>query len=269
MRPCFFVVLLVFAASPCVFSQSLEGLIGEENARRLRSLENSEENSISLVQTRNPSLEGNSVLLPNHAEFRKYAADSMTALSPSVVVETLYLYKKPTTSGVWTENQRLGLFNRLLAISSLSGIEYFSASRGAMRTFYESSVVIDGPNTKNPLPDPVFSQLPESFSIFARQKDLTFGDNIYQYDFITKQDAFFFAQENMTALTAGIIPAVGRNRLRAIFAVFDCGDSLLIYAVSMARVASVPGMSERIGTSFGNRAQAVYKWFTVKADDVF
>jgi len=221
--------------------------------------------SVNETQVRNPALK----LLPNHTELRQFVTDVMNALSPNIAVETLHLYKKPAASEGWNSAQRAGLFNQILSLSTLTGIEYFSASRNAMRTFYESSVVIDGPESKRQLPDPVFGYPPEAVTVYARQKDLTFGDNIYRYDFVTTQDAFFFTQENLTPLNAGIIPAVGKNKLRSVMAIVDCGDSLLIYAVSMAKTAALPGMVDRIGNSFGNRAEAVLKWFTARADKVF
>jgi hypothetical protein len=244
---------------PCVFSLPLEELTGPENAGRLRS------GSVSETQLGKTALK----LLPVLPELRQFAADSMTALEPTLAVETLYLYKKPGSAAVWNDSLRTALFNQMTAISTLTGIEYFSASRNAMRTFYEYSSVIDSPSSKKPLSDPVFEQPPAQYTLFARQKDLTFGDNIYSYDYKATENALFFIQENMTSLSYGIIPAVGKNRLRSILAVIDCGDSLLIYAVSMAKAASIPGMTERIGNSFKNRADAVYKWFTDGADKIF
>jgi hypothetical protein len=73
----------------------------------------------------------------------------------------------------------------------------------------------------------------------------------------------------MTTLTVGIVPAVGKNKLQSFLAIIDCGDSLLIYIASMVKAASIPGMGERIGNSFGSRAEALLKWFSGGADIVF
>ena len=259
--------MIIFAAAAPVFSATLEELVGIERAAALRS----GDASITEVQLKNPA----PLLLPLHGELRRFIADNMGSLGPNILVETLWRYPKPQAGGEtsgnagWNETERAGLFNQLMALSTLTGIQYYSASRGTMRTFYESSRVIDGPQSKKNLPDPVYAAPPSALTLYARQKDLTFGDNIYRYDYHTASDAFFFVQENLTALTAGIIPAVGKNKLRTVMAVIDCGDSLLIYAASMAKAASIPGMGERIGNSFSNRAQAVLKWFAGRADQVF
>jgi hypothetical protein len=241
---------------------SLEELAGPERAAELLAGK-----TITETQLREPR----PLLIPRHAELLRLTEEIMASLEPGLFVETLYRYKKPSGSGDsrWTDNERLRLYNAAMALSSLSGIQYYSASRKTMRTFYEYSRVIDGPGTGQVLPDPVVSAVPREQRLYARQKDLTFGDNIYQYDFLAGEDFFIFIQQNLTAMTAGIIPAVGKNKLRSVVGVIDAGDSLLIYAVSMAKAASLPGLGGRIGNSFTNRAAAILSWFTGQADRAF
>jgi len=264
-RALLFSQIFLFAVVPCVFSASLEELVIPGYAAQLRS----GSDPIVETQMRNPSPK----LLPMDDDLRQFVTRALGALNPNMMVETLYLYEKPehsrTSADNWDDAQKTGLFNQLLAISTLAGIEYYSASRGEMRTFFEYSQVVDGPETKYPLPDPVYTSPPEELTLYARQTDLTFGDNVYRYDYLTARSGIFFVQENMTALTIALVPVVRRNNLRSVMAVFDCGDALLIYAVSTARALSVPGMGERIGNSFSSRAEAVIKWFTGRADMVF
>jgi hypothetical protein len=261
----FFLVLAIFIAAPCVFSTPLEDLISSDNISRLRS----GSDIIMEVQLKAPSL----LLMPANNELRQYVSGVIDKLAPNIMVETLSLYKKPisshTDSGRWDETQKTGIVNQLLDLSTLEGIQYYSASRKSMRTFFEYSGVIDGTNTKNPIPDPVYSVLPEKLTLYARQKDLTFGDNIYRYEYLINSDSVFFVQENVTTLTVAIFPVVGKGKLRTFVAVFDCGDVLLIYVASMAKTASIPGMGERVSDSFSNRAEAVLKWFSGRANTVF
>jgi hypothetical protein len=220
------------------------------------------------VQLKNPSPR----LLPAHGELRRLLAETMNSLEPNLLVETMYLYKKPAAQGsaaAWSSAEQTGLFNQMAALSTLTGIQYYSASRKAMRTLYESSLVIDDPAGKRPLPDPVFSSPPASLTLHARQKDLTFGDTIYRFDYRTSPDAIIFLQENVTAMSVGIIPAIGRGRFRTVMAVIDAGDSLLIYGAAMAKAVTLPGMGERISASFTNRVEAILAWFTSHVDAVF
>jgi len=253
-----FLLLVCFFAVFSAFSVPLEDLISDGYTRQLRAPERGQ---IMEFQLKNPS----PLLLPNAGGLRQTVAGIIKDLNPNIMVETLYLYLKPgklhSDAVNWDEKQKINVFNQMMALSTLTGIEYYSASRGSMRTFYEYSAIIDGPQTKKPLADPVYAQIPASLAVYARQKDLTFGDNIYRYNFSAFGDSIFFIQENITSLSYGVIPVIGKGNLRSVLAVFDCGDSILIYAASMAKTLSVPGISDRIGNSFRNRADAVLNWF--------
>jgi hypothetical protein len=255
-----FVVVFAIALLQPLFASSLEELVGADWETALRRAND----PIGLLQQNNPQPK----LLPKHEGLERLVSSAQKTLYPSIIAETLALYRKPS-SEEWSKAEQTGLFNQLTALSTLAGIEYYSASRQNMRIFYETSQVVDGPAAKNPLPDPLNDTLPASLMLHARQKDLTFGDNIYRYDYHTGADILFFVQENITSMTAGIIPAVGKNKFRSMIAVIDAGDVLLIYAVAMAKTASVPGMGDRIGASFSNRINAVLQWFTGKANSVF
>jgi len=262
----FFIQIAVFSVVlHGAFAVPLESLVSAAHAAQLRS----GGDIITEIQLRNPAPR----LLPQNSELRQFVSTASRSLNPGIMVEALYLYRKPaafhTSAGVWDETQKIGVYNQMTAISSLAGIRYYSSSRGEMRTLYESSGIVDGPAARNPLPDPVFSaSIPNTYTLFARQRDLTFGDNIYRYDYIHTRDVVFFAQENVTALNYGIIPAVGRGNLKSIIAVIDCGDSILVYAISMAKASSVPGMGDRISNSFSNRAAAVLNWLSGRLNNV-
>ncbi|MHB9293005.1 hypothetical protein Holit_02122 [Hollandina sp. SP2] len=211
------------------------------------------------------------LLIPRHTLVQQLMHDTLEALEPSLLVESLYLYKKPPGAAFpqWSSPERGALFNEILALSTLAGLRYFSASRNVMRIFYETSQVIDGPDTQKPLPDPVYEVPPARVTLYARQKDLTFGDTIYQYEYHTSEDALLLIQQNLTPLVAGIIPAVGKHKLRSVVAVMDGETFLLIYLASMAKTVSLPGMNQRVGQSFTTRTDALMSWFTGRADRAF
>ncbi|AEF86118.1 conserved hypothetical protein [Treponema primitia ZAS-2] len=257
----FLLLLLLLAVAGTSSSATLEELVGTDRAAALSGPE-----PITEAQLKDPQPR----LIPMDAGLRRFVDEAMDALDPSLFVESLSLYKKPPSAAEpWTEAERNALYNETLAISTLAGIEYFSVSRNRMRTFYETSTVIDGPETKKPLTDPVYTTPPAELRIYARQKDLTFGDNIYQYTYYTRTDALIFVQENLSPMSVGPISVVRKNRLRSIIAVIDAGDSLLVYVASMAKAASFPGMNERAGRSFTNRAEAILTWFSVRAGTAF
>ncbi|MCL2006902.1 MAG: hypothetical protein FWG77_02335 [Treponema sp.] len=250
-----FLILLLLLPCRGLYANNLHALIGPSNADSLLAGE-----TLIVSGFRNPR----PALMPANDSLRGHLERTLLNLEPSVMVETLQLYAKPAGAnrGRLSPSEEAALYNGILSLSTLTGLEYFSESRGSMRTFYEVSTVIDGPSTRMPLPDPVFPGPQRDLTLYARQKDLTFGDNIYQYDFYHSTGAIIFIQQNLSPLSLSIIPAIGRNRLRSIVAVLDAEDYLLIYAASMARAVSLPGMNERVSASFANRANAIFNWFS-------
>jgi hypothetical protein len=255
-------VIALFFLSVPVFSAPLSALVDPANETALMRGER-----LNKVQQKNPS----PLLIPRDGYIKNLVEGMIRKLAPSFFVETLYLYRKPQEASApqWSQAERTALYNEALALSSLAGLQYYSPSRKEMRTFYATSSVVSGPDGKTLRGDPRYSNPPEELTLYARQKDLSFGDNVYKYTYHARQDSLFFIQENMTAMSYGPIPAVGKNKLRSMVAVFDAGEYLLIYVASMAKAASVPGVGDRVGRSFSSRTEAILTWFSGQADKAF
>ncbi|MDR1862543.1 MAG: hypothetical protein LBQ67_01340, partial [Treponema sp.] len=208
--------MMVFYGAGSLSGASLEGLLGAARAAALAAGEKPTELQFSVPRFR---------LLPQHERVGQVIEDVHQELDPEIMVETLRLYTKPAGAAkpAWSETERTQLFNGVLALSTLAGLQYYSASRRTMRTFYETSGIIDGPASKTFVADPVYPVPPGRLTIYARHEDLTFGDNTYQYDYYSFPDAMVFVQQNLSSLTYGIIPAVGKNRLRSAVAIIDAG----------------------------------------------
>ncbi|MDR0708128.1 MAG: hypothetical protein LBF60_09715 [Treponema sp.] len=208
-------------------------------------------------------------LSPRDAQIQRLTAGVIKEINPTILTESLYLYKKPSGAVSWTQAEKTDIYNNILALSTLQGLRYYSASRKRMRTLFEISQVIDDPSTQNPADDPRRSVPPPSLTVYARQKDLTFGDNIYQYDYFASENTLALIQRNLTVMSVGIVPVISKNMLRSVVAVIDAEAYLLIYSASFARTFSLPGVKNRVGQSFATRAEAVLGWFTKQADKAF
>jgi hypothetical protein len=253
------VVFLALAVIPG-FTQSLHDLLEPGRAEELLR-----EGMIFTLQTKNPA----PALLPRDVLTGELLSAVIRDLDPGMMAEGLYLYEKPGGPASWTEAERSALYNEALSLSSLAGLRYFSSSRGEMRIFYETSTVIDGPESQNPLPDPFYRTPPRELTLYARQKDLTFGDNIYQYTCHAGGKSLILTQRNLTKMSYGLITAVAKDRLCSLIAVIDTETHLVMYAASMAKVASLPLLNQRVGRSFSTRLEALLSWFSGRADRVF
>jgi hypothetical protein len=210
-------------------------------------------------------------LAPDYPPLRSILERSGAAIKPGILVESLYLYKKPARFGAaaWTDAEKTTVLNALVSLSTLRGTQYYSNSRNSMRTFYETSQVVNDPEEKSPMPDPSFSpedRLPTGLTLYARQKDLSFGDNVYRYDYFIDDGSIIFTQKNYTPLSYGIIPLAAKEKLCSVAAVIDGEKYFLIYIASMAKAPSLPGLNRKAGDSFSSRAEALIKWFVSRMD---
>jgi hypothetical protein len=259
----FFIKIVVFlllfrGSSGFLFSLSLGELLEEDVAGRL-------------IAEGEVTRDGNDAELnitPRYEPLTHLLRQNREALRPNVIMESLYLYTKPSAANreVWTAQERGAVYNETLALSKLAGLEYFSRRRNRMHILYESSRIVDKTDMKRTLPDPVYETPPSRLELTARQKDTTFGDNVYLFTYTADEAAFIVTQENVSTIMLAIVPVIGKNNLHSVVALIDAGPYLLIYSVSLARVILLPGIRDRMYTSIGNRTAALLTWFSRRAD---
>ncbi len=182
--------------------------------------------------------------------------------TPACLIESLYLYKKKLD-----KKKDVRTISRIFrSISQLKGLEYYSSSRKKMRTLYESSYVIDDPETKIKQDDPV-ERAETDFSVYALQKDLTFGEHVYRYRFISDDNSSGFISTNNDLLKYKVFKAVKPNDLQVSICVTDLGDYLLIHGLTRADFTSLSVLRKRVQRSFKTRGEAVLKWFIEKYEE--
>jgi hypothetical protein len=184
---------------------------------------------------------------------------------PTVAVEALYYLHDKEFNGK-VEDQQLRLYNTLRSISSLEGIQYYSASRKTMRTFYAESYVVDSFQTRKRIPDPLVKAIPDKDLVNVYQRDLTFGGNDYEYDYRFGDGTIAFFSSNVSTIQYLIFPVIGPRKLNATVLVFPAGQDVLLYVFSSANAMSVPGLNDRLKDSFSNRADALFSWFQAKVN---
>lgn len=175
-------------------------------------------------------------------------------------VENLYLYKKAPGKVGSIGADVAKISSILRSISRLEGVQYYSTSRKKMRTLYEKSYVVDGAKTKKRINDPTEGSA-EGLKILALQKDLTFGEYLYQYSYRQSADAVAFFSVNIEPMNYTFIKLIDPENLRVSLVVYDMGDSLLVYGLTCADFPAIPGLEGKLNSSFSTRADAVYKWF--------
>lgn len=192
-----------------------------------------------------------------------FLRNEIKAEKPGILVEALFLDQRAEPLDAAAEF--VAVYRHLTELSSLAGITYWSASRKEWRTFYAESWRVSGPSSRDPLPDEPLVGLPPAKTLFAFQRDLSFGANLYRYEYKVMgggaSQALLVTQTNLTKMSYGIIPLVGVEGLRTRLLILPAKEGILFYAVSAANSPPVPILNGKLQDSFSNRAEALFKWF--------
>jgi hypothetical protein len=203
--------------------------------------------------------------LPTHESAAALRA-ALAAEKPSVLVEAAFELKRPKpASAAAAVGELAAIYGILRSIGSLEGIEYYSASRQSMRTLYAESYIIAAPGSKDRVADPrppAVGAIPKAETLYAFQRDLSFGSNSYRYDFSAFPDAILLKTENLTRMSYKLVPMVSPNALKTRILVVQVDDAIVFYAESGASAPSV--FKGKLEDSFANRAEALFKWFSAK-----
>lgn len=188
-------------------------------------------------------------------------AENINDLEPTITVEVLFLFRKPGTDFSDYENH-VDIYNSIRAISTLEGIEYYSASRGHMRTFFEDACIIDSPESNIRQPDPVVNTIPDYDKQVIYTKDLSFGKNQSDVTYLYYSDYFAMIMENRTAVTKFIFTLVDPGEMKTYMLIIPKNNYILFYGVSLIKTMNPFGAAEDKGkNSLYNRLVAFYNWF--------
>jgi len=166
--------------------------------------------------------------------------------------------------------RKLALYNILLSVSTLEGLEYYSASRGEMRLLFEESWVIADPDDKEPLPDKLAASVPAQESIFIHQKDKSFGSNESVMTFRAASDVFATDIINLTPMRyKGLIKVVDPENMQVHLIVVPVEEGLLLYGTMSAQTRNVKAFLDRARNSFTYRVVALTGWYKDRLLDEF
>lgn len=177
----------------------------------------------------------------------------------------------------WTkmsyEEKRLTLVNILTAISTQEGITYISRTAGykPKTLFSESFLVSDPEDKKSVIEDPVYTEVPESISLYSYQKDNRFGGNFYSVDYTIEGEEVFLRINNITAMKFMGVKCVDENGLYLYMDVVLCDEGILI--CSMATVydqkptVSLVFYTVDLESSFTRRLNALKDWFIAAVEN--
>jgi hypothetical protein len=189
-------------------------------------------------------------------------------LELTVGTEVLSVYRNEAVDFDSPES-RLQIYNILRSMSTMKGIEYYSASRERMRTLFSESYVVDGPDAEERLPDPAVREIPAHSKLYVLQEDLTFGENIYAMEFRYSGDYFLLDSTNLTTMHYFFFPMVKPENSVTLILLIPAGEEILFYGAVGAHTMRLLGLARSREDSFYNRLKAIYGWFTERMSAAF
>jgi hypothetical protein len=186
----------------------------------------------------------------------------------TVGTEVLSVYRNEAADFDSPES-RLEIYNILRSISTMEGIQYYSASRERMRTLFAESYVVDGPDAQQRLPDPVAREIPAYNKLYVLQEDLTFGENLYVTEFRYSGKTFLLESTNLTTMHYFLFPMVKPENSVTLILLIPAGEELLFYGAIGAHTMRLLGLARSREDSFYNRLKAIYGWFTERMAATF
>ncbi len=190
--------------------------------------------------------------------------EALGELKPMFGVEYCVVHK--TVKPLDGEASVQGLYNTLLKISSLKGLEYYSASRKRMRELFIEAYCVPAAENRTRLPDPVNrGPVPPYRLIHTFQHDSTFGENFYSVTYRYADGAFLMTMSNANKIWYGIIPLIDPDNLAYFIIVYPAGDYILFYSLVCVKGANPFGIMESKTESFYNRIKALDNWFRAQS----
>ncbi len=186
-------------------------------------------------------------------------AERVASMDPTLGVESLYFIPYRNNESPREAYERAG--HILFSVSTMEGIEYYSASRERMRTLFTESVVIDSVKSDKAREDLRFDELPDSVDFLVRQTDLTFGTNIYSTSFEGDEETLWFSMNNLTKMRYKFITMVGPESLEIHLLIHPLEKGMLFYGVCSVKSLSFFGLERSKKDSFFNRIEALQNWF--------
>ena len=184
--------------------------------------------------------------------------------SPNVGDEALFLLPyTPAQPSQRTESSAttlLPLYNRLRAVSTLSGIQYRSSKAKGMRVLFSDVYAVKDLKSKAKIPDPLVQIIPPEDSFPIHLVDANFGSEYYEASYLVRDNTIVFGLKNLTSLKY-IFPVIGAQQFRTQLVIVPLDSELLVYGVAAVEAGDMVRSLIHLPSAFYKRIEALKNWF--------
>lgn len=175
---------------------------------------------------------------------------------PTITDEVLFLMPLPPGNG----DPVLYLYNKLRAISTLSGIQYRSRRQDGMRALFTDVYAVDGMKTKKKIPDASVQEIPEEVRFPVHMEDANFGSGYYEASYLSSGNEIAFGLRNLTSLKY-VFPILGAEKVRFQILIIPLEEGLLMYGIVAAEAGGFVRSMVNLPSALGKRIGALKDWF--------
>ncbi|MCL2519498.1 MAG: hypothetical protein FWE37_00640 [Spirochaetaceae bacterium] len=154
----------------------------------------------------------------------------------------------------------LNLFNSLLNIESLSGLEFFSRGERRVKTLIHTVTVVDGPGGQ-PITIPSVTTVPSRLVLYFVQDDETFGVANYRATFLSHSNQLAITITNLQVLRQSIFRVADNESMHTTFIVVPINEGVLLYGLAINTRTAPFVVRNNMNESVLNRLDAFKNWF--------
>lgn len=165
----------------------------------------------------------------------------------------------------FSDTDKLIFLNRLAQLDTLSGITYYSETRGKETILFDDVYVVETPGSRIPKPVRPFSKIPEELSLFVHIKDANFGSTWFSVSLFEKDNIVFFLIENVQPMGIGPIRAFDAKDFRIAFSFKEVQEGLLVSSVSYFNPRKLASQFVDIFSAAEKRIRAISNWMAAQA----
>jgi hypothetical protein len=159
------------------------------------------------------------------------------------------------------EERDLRIFRGFTAFSSMKGLRARSPIFDWMEDFLLESYRVVSAENPSRLPDPSEPSAPVSATYVLYGREALVGEVLYELRFASHETWFEVALSNLTPMKSLLFRLVEPRELITLFYVIPTEDRILLYGLTLAKTALIPGIAGIERRSLANRMMALGSWF--------
>lgn len=185
---------------------------------------------------------------------------SLISKAPTTLVEAAYYIPKIKANSISS------LYNSLLDVKTLEGLEFYSRSEKKVKVLVYSAFTVDAVGSKTPMAVNKISNIPAEYSFIINQDDETFGNAYYNVliNNDRKTNEIAMRITNVSSLKQKGIKMAGVGDMQTCIISIPLKNGLLVYNLATNKKSPPSFVKDKMNQSLLNRLDAYKNWIVAR-----